>query len=104
MQEQIIITKAMLIKDIAKQTHMKVNDVKIMYNTLESTIFDKLSSTNVNNDISIRLFEGVTLDGIYTPETTQKNNLTGEVILIEGRIKPKFSTTRYYREKLNQSL
>ena len=103
MKEKIKITKENLIKDIAKQTNKTVNDVKDVYNTLEKTIFDILSSVGENGDISIRLFEGISLDGNYIPEKTKKNNLTGEMSLVESKIKPKFSITRSYCEKLNSN-
>ena len=60
-----------------------------------------MSSTNENQDVCIRLFEGISLDGKYIPEKTKKNNLTGEVGLIHSKIKPKFNITRSYSEKLN---
>ena len=101
MKEKIKITKETLIKDIAKQTNKSVNDVKDVYNTLEKTIFDILSSVCVNGDVSIRLFEGISLDGIFISEKTKQNNLTGKTSLVESKIKPKFNITRSYCEKLN---
>ena len=101
MKEKIKITKDALIRDIAKQSNKDIGDVKDIYNTLEQTIFDILSSVETNGDISIRLFEGISLDGIYISEKTKKNNLTGEVSLVHSKIKPKFNTTRSYCEKLN---
>lgn len=101
MKKKIKITKENLIKNIAKRTNKNINDVKDVYNSLENLIYDILSSVERNGDISIRLFEGISLDGIYIPEKTKKNNLTGEVNLIESKIKPKFNITRSYCEKLN---
>ncbi len=101
MKEKIKITKEILIKDIARQTNKSISDVKDIYNTLEKTIFDILSSVDTNGDITIRLFEGISLDGIYIPEKTKQNNLTGKSSLVESKIKPKFSITRSYCEKLN---
>ena len=101
MKEKIKVTKENLIRNIAKETNKNINDVKDVYNSLENLIFDILSSVDVNGDISIRLFEGISLDGIYVPEKTKQNNLTGEVSLVESKIKPKFNITRSYCEKLN---
>lgn len=101
MKEKIKITKESLIRDIAKQTNKNINDVKDVYNTLEKTIFDILSSVKTNGDITIRLFEGISLEGTYIPEKTKQNNLTGKVNLVESKIKPKFNITRSYCEKLN---
>lgn len=101
MKEKIKITKEFFVRDIAKQTNKNISDVKDVYNALEKTIFDILSSVDVHGDISIKLFEGISLDGIYVPEKTKQNNLTGKVRLVESKIKPKFNITRSYIEKLN---
>lgn len=101
MKEKIKVTKENLIRNIAKETNKNINEVRDFYNSLENLIFDVLSSVDVNGDISIRLFEGISLDGIYVPEKTKQNNLTGEVNLVESKIKPKFNITRSYCEKLN---
>lgn len=96
-----VVTKDSLIRNIARNSKQKISDTKDFYDTLESIIFDTLSSVDENQDVCIRLFEGISLDGIYIPEKTKKNNLTGEVGLVESKIKPKFNITRSYCEKLN---
>ena len=101
MKEQIKITKENLIRDVANQTNQSINDVRNTYNALENAIFDILSSVDVNGDISIRLFEGISLNGTYIPEKTKVNNLTGELSFVKSKIKPKFNITRSYCDKLN---
>ena len=101
MKESIKITKEALIRDIANQTNNNITDVKTIYNTLEKTIFDILSSVDVNGNTTIKLFEGISLDGIYISEKTKQNNLTGKMSFVESKIKPKFAITRSYCEKLN---
>ena len=95
------VTKESLIKEISKQTNNNICDTRVFYNALEDTIFNILSSVDKNQDVCIKLFEGISLDGKYTPEKEKKNNLTGKVNIVEGRIKPKFNITRSYCEKLN---
>lgn len=101
MKNQIRFTKENLIKDIAKQTNNNISDVKEIYNALENLVFDILSSVNEDRDVDIRLFEGISLDGIYVPAKEKKNNLTGKTSFVESKIKPKFNITRSYVEKLN---
>lgn len=101
MKEKIKITKENLIRNIARETNKNINDVRDVYNSLENFIFNILSSVDVNGDMSIKLFEGITLDGIYISEKTKRNNLTGEINFVESKIKPKFNVTRSYCEKLN---
>lgn len=94
-----IISKKKLIKSI-KSVHTKLV-VKDIYNTLEYLIFQLLTLTDKKQNISIRLFEGITLDGIYIPEKSKINNLTGKISIVTEKIKPKFNITRSYCEKLN---
>lgn len=96
-----VVKKENLIREVAKQSNKNISDVKLIYNTLETNIFNILSSVNKKQDVCIKLFEGISLDGKYIPEKTKKNNLTGEVNLVESKIKPKFNITRSYCEKLN---
>jgi hypothetical protein len=97
--EKGVISKKKLIKSI-KNSHTK-NVVKDIYNIFEDVIFDTLSSVDKKQDICIKLFEGISLDGKYEPEKTKQNNLTGEMSFVGSRIKPKFNITRSYCEKLN---
>ena len=101
MKEQIRITKEKLIKDIAKQTDKNIYEVRNFYNALENIIFNSLSDVSEEQDVCIRLFEGISLDGKYVLEKTKKNNLTGEIKIVDSKIKPKFNITRSYCEKLN---
>lgn len=104
MREPIRFTKENLIKDIAKQTNKNISDVRDIYNALEKDIFDILSSVDEGKDVNIRLFEGISLNGTYIPEVKKINNLTGKVVFIESKIKPKCNITRSYCEKLNEIL
>lgn len=101
MNKRKIITRENLIKIITKNSDNNISEIKDFYNTLENTLFDLLLSTNVNEDICIKLFEGISLDGKFIHEEIKKNNLTGETITVPSHIKPKFNITRTYREKLN---
>jgi len=97
--EDGIISKKKLFSSI-KSRHTKFV-IKDICNLLEDTIFDFLASANERQNVCIRLFDGVSLEGIYFPEKMKKNNLTGEIALVKSKIKPKFNITRYYCEKLN---
>ena len=96
--EDGVLSKKRLIKSI-KNYHTK-SVIKDVYNLLENIIFNSLSSVDKKQDICIKLFEGISLDGTYIPEKTKKNNLTGEISFVESKIKPKFNITRSYCEKL----
>ena len=97
-------TKDMLIKNIAEACGKNIGTVRAIYNELEDMIEEYLSSASPDSDVSIRLFEGITIDSTFIPEKTKVNNLTGNVITTTSKIKPKANVTRYYCEKLSASL
>ena len=101
MEKQIKITKSKILKNIAKKTNKNIYDIKDFYNALEDFILSTLSSVNEEQNICIKLFEGINLEGTFIPEKTKKNNLTGKINLVKSKIKPKFNITRSYCEKLN---
>lgn len=93
------ISKKKLIKSI-KNAHTRAV-IKDVYNTLESSVFDLLSTVDNKQDVCLKLFEGISVDGKYFSEKTKTNNLNGEICFVESRIKPKFNVTRSYCDKLN---
>lgn len=99
--EDGVISKKRLMKSI-KGYHTK-SVIKDVYGLLEDAIFNTLSSVDGEQDVCIRLFEGVSIDGIYIPEKTKTINFTGEAHVVESKIKPKFNITRSYCEKLNNN-
>lgn len=97
---KITYTKDMLIRKIMEEYGINLRTVRSVYDALEDNIFEILSSANLNNDISIRLFEGISIDSSFLPEKTKVNNLTGKTIVTSSKIKPKVNITRNYCEKL----
>ena len=93
-------TKDMLVRNIADMCDENMSTVRNIYNLLEQNVAKLLSSANADTDISIRLFEGITIDSTFIPEKTKINNLTGQVITATSKIKPKANITRSYCEKL----
>ena len=101
-QEKIKVTytKDMIIKDISEECNKNKSIVRTIYNEIEKKVAKFLSSADPNTDVSVRLFEGISIDSIYIPEITKMNNLTGKVMTSASKIKPKANITRYYCDKL----
>lgn len=96
-------TKDMLIKNIAMMSGNDVKVVRAIYNALEEDIARLLSLASPDTDVSLRLFEGITINSTFVPEKTKINNLTGEEIIASSKIKPKAKITRNYCEKISGS-
>lgn len=93
-------TKDMLVRKIAEVCRKDSTTVRSVYNALEEMIAKILSSATPDTDVTIRLFEGITIDSTYVPEKTKVNNLTGKIITSASKIQPKANITRNYRNKL----
>lgn len=95
--------KMILIRDIAKRCKRSQATVRQVYDALEDRIAVLLSSAKPNTDISLRLFEGITISSEHIPEKNKVNNLTGETIVVPSKIKARANITRNYQEKLNEN-
>lgn len=99
--KKVTYTKDMLIKTVAKDCRIDRNTVKDVYESIEDSVSDALSSANEDRDVSIRLFEGIVLNGVYVPSHEKLNNLTGEMIVTKSKIVPKAHITRTYCDKIS---
>lgn len=98
------VTKEDLIKAIADTSCVNISLVRIVYKALEDLIRDTLQDVNFDRDVSIKIFDGISIDGNYIPEKEKQNNLTGKVIKVASKIKLKSNITRYYSEKINNKV
>ena len=103
-KNKVTYTKETLIKKIAEESNNSVRAVRAMYNSLEADVFEALSLANEDTDVSVRLFEGISIGSVFVPETTKVNNLTGKTMVTSPKIKPKASITRNYCEKLTDCI
>ena len=99
--KKVTYTKDMLIKTVAKDCRIDRNTVKDVYESIEDSVSDALSSANEDSDVSVRLFEGIVLNGVYIPSHEKVNNLTGKTIITKSKIVPKAQITRTYCDKIS---
>lgn len=94
----MIITQDELIKKIANKEDIDVTTVRNIFKRTESIIFDYLSSTTPDENRSVKLLDGLSLECSYVPE---KEIHTYDDIVCSSRIWAKPKITRYYNRKLN---
>ena len=99
--KKVTYTKDMLIKTVAKDCRIDRNTVKDVYESIEDSVSDALSFANEDSDVSVRLFEGIVLNGVYVPSHEKVNNLTGKTIITKSKIVPKAHITRTYCDKIS---
>lgn len=95
-----VYTKAQMIQLIARRVRIRRSLVQKIYEGFEDEIRELLASANDESDVSLRLFEGITIDGRYLAPKEKVNNLTGEKITTLEKIRAKAKVTRHYCEKL----
>ena len=92
------VTQEELIKRIASKEDMEVATVRKIFKSAEDFIFDYLSSTTQSDSITIKLFDGLSLECKYIPEKIMH---TYDDITCKSKIWAKPKITRYYNRKLN---
>lgn len=85
-------------------TEYSQTDLNNLLDIFEEVVYDNLKTATETESIIVPLFEGMTVEGIRTPQTTRRNNLTGKTITIASKIKPKATFTRTCIDKLSQAL
>ena len=98
-----ITTKDNLIKNISAATEIEIPIVKAVYNGLETEIKTLLAEANKEQDVTVKVFEGISFDSTWFVGKEKKNNLTGKMYIPESKIKPKVNITRRYCEKINEA-
>lgn len=97
-----VVTKEQMIKLLAEELNLKTKSIKPIYNSLENKLRYLLSEANENQNVSVRLFEGISFNSQFIPKRQKLDNFTGKKTFYESKIKPKAVITRRYGEKLNQ--
>lgn len=81
---------------------MIMSFTNIVYTATESKLKELLSQANENDDVSVRIFDGVIVDCSYIPKRTKTNNFNGEIVVYPPYLKPKFNVSRNYIKTLNR--
>lgn len=95
-----VYTKAQIIKMVARSIRLRKSLVEDVFDGIEQEIAKLLASANEGSDVSLRLFEGITIDSEFIPPKEKVNNLTGDKITTLAKIKAKANITRHYCGKL----
>ena len=95
-----IFTRDDLVNMISGETGVSQNFARSIYDVMEEKVRFMLSQANENEDVKLKLFEGIALECKFIPEKVRKNNLTGEIITAKSKRKVKGKITKNYLGKL----
>lgn len=84
-------------------TNCSQTDLNNLLDVFEEVVYDNLKIATETESIIVPLFEGMSIEGVRTPKTTRRNNLTGKTITVASKIKPKATFTRTCIDKLSNN-
>lgn len=96
------ISKDDVIRAVADASCLNLKNVRAVFSALENVIPTFLQEADKENDVSIKLFEGVYFEGIYCHKCQKKNNLTGKMVDMPSKIKVKPRVTKSYSDRVNE--
>lgn len=89
-------TKVELVKAVATETGFTQKDVKTV---LEAT--SKVAYTEMAKQEEVKLFDGLTLMGVYKEAGTARNPLTGESVDVPAKVMPKAKFGKAAKDAVN---
>lgn len=101
-KNKITHTKDSISKEVARELKMSTSIVRDVIECIEDKVSKHLSEADARNDVSVRLFEGISISSKYVPESEHTCNFNGKNVTVSERIQPRAHITRSYREKITE--
>ena len=96
------ITKEKIIKDLAKNGNLyDIDTIRMIYKELENNIKNYLTMATPEQNVKIKLFEGMVVQGEYIQEQTKVNN---GICFISGLVKTVCQVGETKRDEGSQRL
>ena len=95
------ITKFDMIESVSDSVSTPYNEVRHIYETIEKVLLENIRMANELSDVSIRVFDGITVKATYHPEKEKLNNLTHKKIIVPENRKAKVKFSKTFCEKIN---
>lgn len=92
-----------LIRQIADRENVNVAVVRKLFKSAEDIISDCLSSTAPSEEITIKLFNGISIKRKYIKEGKYSKGMFKNINCSE-HVKVKVHLSKYYNEQINQNL
>lgn len=99
-----VYTKEKIIRKVTSKTVFDLPMVKYVYNAIGDVIEELLLTARPNNEVTLKLFNGLSITGTFMPSKTKTNNLTGQTIKVPSKIKVKMMASREFCDRINENL
>lgn len=101
-KNKISYTKDSISKEVARDIKFSPDHVREVIECIEEKVAKHLAEADERNDVSVRLFTGISFNSEYVPEREYVSSLSGEKSTASARIRPKAHITRNYRDKITK--
>lgn len=102
-REVVKYNKDVIIREAAAIVDQPIGSVKRVYDALMDAITSKLSTTTKDNNVQIKLGNGIAVSGSYYEAKEKVSNITGKPIYVPASVKPKVKFTKKYITMLTES-
>lgn len=92
-----------LINEIANKEDIALATVRQIFRSAETIIFDYLSSTTPSEDVSIKLFNGISIKRNYLEEKKFSKGMFQDITCPE-HVNVKACISKYYNSQINHKL
>ena len=99
----MIVTQDTLIQQIADKEDIDVATVRKILKSAENIVFDYLSSIPPSEDITLKLFNGISIDRKYINKRIYTKGMFQNITCPE-HVKTKANCSKYYNGQVNQKL
>lgn len=97
------ITQDTLIKQIAEKEEMNAATVRRLFQSMEDTIFDCLSSASPSEELTIKLWNGIHIERKYVKAKKYSKGMFQNINCPE-HVCIKAHVSKYYNRQINQKL
>ena len=98
-KQVLTIQKATLIKEVAKELNLYQDDVENVINTFQSSILNHLLEANEEQDIEVKLMDGIRFQSIFVPKHVRRHT-NNELIVVPNKLKYTCKFSRLFKDRL----
>lgn len=97
-----LITRDMIIKDLAKKTDFYMRDIKFVLSELDALVKEYFADVDDDTEVVVQLVEGVKAGVKVVPPRKRRNPQTQEEIICKEQTKPFAIFSETFRDRLQE--
>ena len=99
----MIVTHESFLSQIAEREGLDIGFLRRIFKSAESLLFEYLSSVLPSEEVTVKLFNGISVKRTYLPKQAYTKGMF-QNISCQERVKAKASLSKYYNGQVNAAL